>query len=70
MALWRMNSEGQPERFIPSQYVFEDMDASLAHDVLGRLLDMLWETGKLSDSQIVEVLGLPGLSTQPNPAAR
>jgi hypothetical protein len=65
MALWRVNSEGKPERFIPSEYVYRDMDSELAHAVLGRLLDMLWETGKLSDSQVIEILGLPGLDTKP-----
>jgi hypothetical protein len=70
MALWRTGSDGKPERFIPSEYVFGDMDSELAHQVLGRLLDLLWETGKISDSQMVEILGLRGLSTVPSPPLR
>lgn len=65
MTLWRVGEAGEPERFIPSEYVFEDMEPGLAHVVLGRLLDLLWETGKLSDAEVIEILGLPGLSMQP-----
>lgn len=64
MAIWHLKSDGTTERVIPSEYVFQDMDPELSHAVLGRLLDLLWETGKISDSQVIEILGLPGLTTQ------
>lgn len=65
MGLWRQNSSGEPERFIPSEYVFDNMDSEDAHRMLGRLLDLMWETGKLSDREIIEVIGYPGLTTSP-----
>lgn len=65
MALWYVDRDGKPRRAIPSDYVFADMDTQYAHDVLGRLLDLLWETGKLSDAEVVEIIGGNRLSTQP-----
>jgi len=65
MALWMVNDKGEPERAIPSTYVFQDMDSDEAKAVLGRLLDLLWETGKLSDAEIVEIVGGNKLSVQP-----
>lgn len=65
MGLWRLDRDGKPQRFIPSEYVFRDMDRDDACAILGRLLDMLWETGKLTDSQVIEIIGFSGLTTQP-----
>lgn len=65
MALWRLNRDRVPERFTPSEYVFEDMDKDDAAAILGRLLDLLWKTGKLTDSQVIEIIGFDGLSTVP-----
>lgn len=65
MALWYTDSDGTPQRATPSFYVFDDMDPEYAHTVLGRLLDLMWVTGKLSDAEIVEIIGSDRLSTQP-----
>lgn len=65
MGLWRINSDGLAERFIPSEYVFGDMDKDDAAAILGRFLDVMWVSGKLSDSEIVEIIGFHGLYTHP-----
>lgn len=65
MSLWRKDRDGNNERFIPSEYVFKDMDHDDACAILGRLLDLLWETGKLSDPDIVEIIGFDGIASYP-----
>lgn len=69
MGLWRLDVDGKPERFIPSEYVFGDMDTEAAKRMLGRLLDILWETGKLGDNDVIEIIGYAGLTTSPAPPA-
>lgn len=61
MTIWRKDQQGHWEPAMPSDYVFGDMDGELAYAILGRLIDVLWVDGKLSDDEVIEILALPGL---------
>lgn len=65
MGLWHKNPAGAVKQFMPSDYVFDNMDTDVAKAMLGRLLDLMWERGKLSDDDVIEIIGYSGLSTTP-----
>ena len=66
MGLWTKDRDGYTIEFIPSDYVFNDMDSEQAHRILCNLLDLLWEKGALSDQEVVEIIGYNELSTEPS----
>lgn len=60
-AIWYIDGDGIPQPTCPSNFIWEDMDTDAAKDMLGRLVDLLWEKGIISGKEVVEeILCLPG----------
>lgn len=64
----KLISLGRPnaDNVSPSDYVWDGMDSDVAHGVLGRLLDFLFDKGILSAEEIVEIIWHPDLSVAPS----